>query len=89
MRTALFFAAGSLKMPYRHLFVYDGLAAVVELPLLVYAVRYVGGNWQAIMAEVSRFQGVLVAAVVIVVLAAWGYARWRRRGKGATAGESG
>lgn len=78
IRTALFFAAGSLKMPYRHLFVYDGLAALVELPLLVYGVRYVGGRWQDIMALVGRFQWVLVGAVVVLALALWGWAGWRR-----------
>ncbi|TWO71716.1 DedA family protein [Caenimonas sedimenti] len=78
VRTALFFAAGSLKMPYRHLFLYDGLAAVVELPLLVYGVRYVGGRWQEIMALVGQFQGVLVGAVVVLALLVWAAARWRR-----------
>src|SRR5215208_4642430 len=37
MRTTLFFAAGSLKMPYRYMLIYDGTAALIELPLLVYA----------------------------------------------------
>jgi membrane protein DedA with SNARE-associated domain len=78
VRTALFFAAGSLKMPYRHLFVYDGLAAIVELPLLVYGVRAVGGNWQRIMEVVGQFQGLLVAAVVVLVLGAWLVGRRRR-----------
>jgi membrane protein DedA with SNARE-associated domain len=78
VRTALFLAAGSLKMPYRHLFVYDGLAALVELPLLVYGVRYVGGNWEEILALVGRFQGVLVALVVVGLAGLWLLARWRR-----------
>ncbi len=78
VRTALFFAAGSLKMPYRHLFIYDGAAALVELPLLVYGVRYVGGRWQEIMAVVGQFQGMLVAGVVVLLLALWGWSRWRR-----------
>lgn len=43
LRSGLLFAAGSLKMPYRSLFLFDGAAALVELPLLVYAVRHVGG----------------------------------------------
>jgi membrane protein DedA with SNARE-associated domain len=78
VRTALFLAAGSLKMPYRYLFVYDGLAALVELPLLVYGVRYVGGNWEEILALVGRFQGVLVALVVVGLAGLWLLARWRR-----------
>jgi len=78
VRTALFFAAGSLKMPYRHLFIYDGAAALVELPLLVYGVRYVGGRWQEIMSVVGQFQGALVAGVAVLLLALWLFSRWRR-----------
>ena len=36
---------------------YDGAAALIELPLLVYAVRYVGGNWQQIWQSVAGAQG--------------------------------
>lgn len=78
IRTALFLAAGSLKMPYRHLFIYDGLAALVELPLLVYGVRYVGGNWEQIRALVERFQFILLPAVALAVLGLWLYARGRK-----------
>jgi membrane protein DedA with SNARE-associated domain len=71
VRTVLFLAAGSLKMPYRHLFIYDGLAAMIELPLLVYGVRYVGGRWEEILALIHRFQGVIVPAIVLLLLAVW------------------
>jgi membrane protein DedA with SNARE-associated domain len=75
IRTALFFAAGSLKLPYRHLFIYDGAAALVELPLLVYGVRYVGGNWQEILLLVEHFQNSIVIGVVVAIGAAL---LWRR-----------
>jgi membrane protein DedA with SNARE-associated domain len=67
MRTALFFAAGSLRMPYRFMLVYDGAAALVELPLLVYAVRYVGGRWQEILALIQRFQTFVVPALLVLL----------------------
>jgi membrane protein DedA with SNARE-associated domain len=67
MRTALFFAAGSLRMPYRYMLVYDGAAALVELPLLVYAVRYVGGRWQEILALIQRFQTFVVPALLVLL----------------------
>lgn len=79
IRTALFLAAGSLKMPYRHLFLYDGLAALVELPLLVYGVRYVGGRWEEILAMVQQFQGIIVPAIGVVLLGAWLYQRLKPR----------
>jgi membrane protein DedA with SNARE-associated domain len=71
VRSALYFAAGSLKMPYRHQFIFDGAAAVVELPLLVYGVRYVGGRWDEIMAVVEQFQSFLVAGILLLVLGVW------------------
>ncbi|MEN9398194.1 MAG: hypothetical protein RLZ81_2724 [Pseudomonadota bacterium] len=77
VRTALFLAAGSLKMPYRHLFIYDGVAALVELPLLVYGVRYVGGRWQEILDLFQRFQIVIVPGILLMLVAVWLY----RRGK--------
>lgn len=82
LRTPLFFAAGSLKMPYRHLFVYDGAAALVELPLLVYGVRYLGGRWQEILALVQRFQGFLLPGLVLLALGLWLCSRRRSKSAG-------
>lgn len=77
IRTALFLAAGSLKMPYRHLFVYDGLAALIELPLLVYGVRYVGGRWEEVLAMLHRFQSFIVPFVIVVPFSIWLYRRFK------------
>jgi membrane protein DedA with SNARE-associated domain len=71
VRTLLFLAAGSLKMPYRHLFIFDGLAALVQLPLLVYSVRYVGGRWEEILELLHRFQGVIIPAIIVLLLTVW------------------
>jgi membrane protein DedA with SNARE-associated domain len=78
LRTALLFAAGSLKIPYRSLFLYDGLAAAIELPLLVYAVRYIGGNWQQLLAGVQRWQGWILGVGLALVVGAWLVLRRRR-----------
>ncbi len=80
IRTPLFLVAGMSRMPYRHLFVYDGLAAAVELPLLVYGVRYVGGRWQEILAAMQQMQSYLVPAAVLVALALWLYRRRLTKG---------
>jgi membrane protein DedA with SNARE-associated domain len=83
IRTALFFAAGTLKIRYRTFFLFDGLGAAIELPLLVYGVRFVGGRWQEILAAVQRFQLVLLiglAALAVLVLA---LRSLRKRGRAA------
>lgn len=82
MRTALLFAAGSMKMPYRHLLLCDGAAGLVELPLLVLAVRLVGGRWQDILAGVERWQAVLWPAVLGLALGAALLVWLRRRRRG-------
>jgi membrane protein DedA with SNARE-associated domain len=79
MRTALLFAAGSLKTPYRQLFVYDGAAALVELPLLVYVVRSIGGRWQEIVEVLRQYQGVLLPLLLVLALGAWAWRSARRR----------
>jgi len=79
MRTALLFAAGSLKMPYRHLFLFDGAAALVELPLLVYGVRYLGGRWELILARVQAWQGIALPVIAMLVLVLSLLLWWRAR----------
>lgn len=80
LRTALIFVAGSMKIPYRHLFIFDGSAALIELPLLIWGVRYVGGRWEEILAGLQRWQGWLLPAVA-VLLVVLGVVWWRRRGR--------
>lgn len=88
IRTALFFAAGTLKIRYRTFFVYDGLAAAVELPLLVHGVRFVGGRWQEILAHVQRFQVVLLVGLGLLAALALVLRSVRRR-SGADPGRDG
>lgn len=76
IRTMLFFAAGSLKMPYRHLFVFDGIAAAIELPILVSTVRYIGGRWQEITGWFQRSADVLTVGLLVLLLVVWIVSRW-------------
>ncbi len=81
VRSALYFSAGSLKMPYRYMLIFDGAAALVELPLLVYGVRYVGGRWEDIAAALQGYQGYLAPVLLVVALIAWMLLRVRSRKK--------
>jgi membrane protein DedA with SNARE-associated domain len=83
LRTGVLFAAGSLKLRHRDLWLYDGLAGAVEIPLLVFTVRALGGHWQAVVEQLQRWQSVLlpVAIGLLLVVAAWTLVRRRRRGQ--------
>ncbi|MES2980385.1 MAG: DedA family protein [Pseudomonadota bacterium] len=78
-RSPVLLAAGSLQLPYRSLFIWDGLAACVELPLLVWGVRYLGGRWEEILDLAQRFQQVLLPVLVLVLFGVWLWRRARRR----------
>ena len=79
VRSAVYLAAGSLRLPYRQQFLYDGLARRREVPLLVFAVRYVGGNWQTLLPRSPWAQGLVLAAVVLLGAVAWAIRRRLRR----------
>ena len=81
IRTALFFAAGTLKIPYRTFFLFNGLAAAIELPLLVFGVRYVGGRWKEILPAVQQAQGWLLLGVIAIVALAVLLHRLRARAR--------
>jgi membrane protein DedA with SNARE-associated domain len=51
---------------------------VVELSLLVYAVRLVGGRWEDILAALQRWQAVLLPALALLALIA-AVVLWLRR----------
>lgn len=82
IRTPLFFAAGTLKFPYRSLWFYDTLAACIEVPLMVYAVRAVGGNWEKVVKTVHEFQsGVFALAGLVFAFFIW-FKFFKRRSAG-------
>jgi membrane protein DedA with SNARE-associated domain len=78
VRSAVYLSAGSLRLPYRQQFLFDGLAAAVELPLLVHGVRYVGGNWERLLPDSRWWPAAVVLGVVLVLGTAWA---WRRSAK--------
>jgi len=81
IRTALFFAAGTLKIPYRTFFLFNGLAAAIELPLLVFGVRYLGGRWKEILPAIQQAQGWLLLGVIAIVALALLLHRLRARAR--------
>jgi membrane protein DedA with SNARE-associated domain len=74
LRAVCFFCAGMLKVPAWKFFLYDGMAAVLSVPLLIGVAWYLGQRYpfQKIAEEAHDVQrmifGVAAAVVVIVVL---------------------
>lgn len=77
-RNTLFFVAGTLRLPYRTFFLWDGVAAALHVAVLVYGARALGWRWQSLQAPFSRADDVLTAALVLVLFALWLRGRRRR-----------
>jgi membrane protein DedA with SNARE-associated domain len=69
LRGAVFFAAGTAKVPPAQFMLVDTLAATVSLPLFIYIGYAFSSNYEAIGAMVERLRFVLLALAILAVLA--------------------
>ena len=74
LRAPIFFSAGTLHLPYRVFFFYDGVAALLSVPLIVGAVYYFGDELDRVIRIIQRVEhGILfvIIGVLSVLLAKW------------------
>jgi membrane protein DedA with SNARE-associated domain len=75
LRSTVFFASGLLHFPYRKLIVYDGAAALISVPAIVYSVYYFGDFLEYVIRLIKRVEGgiaiVIALAVGLVILKLW------------------
>lgn len=75
LRTPIFFSAGTLHLPFRVFFFYDGLAALISVPTIVYAIYFFGDHVDRVIKVIKRLQfgviGTIVVIAAIVILKTW------------------
>ncbi len=74
LRAPVFFTAGSLHLPYRVFLFYDGLAALISVPVIVGTVYYLGDYMDKVIRVIQRVEhGIVfvIAAVVLAMLGKW------------------
>lgn len=75
LRTPIFFSAGTLHLPFRVFFFYDGLAAMISVPTVVFAIFYFGNHVDKVIKVIKRLQfgvlGTILVLAAIVVLKTW------------------
>jgi membrane-associated protein len=79
MRSTVFFASGTLRMPYRASFIGNGVGALVYVALLTYGVHSLGWTWQQLQAPIDHVDNLLTGALVLALVMAWLRARRRAR----------
>ncbi len=67
-RASIFFTTGLLHMPFRNLLIYDGLAALISVPAIVYSVYYFGDLLEHVIAMIKKVEGGIVGVIILVVL---------------------
>jgi membrane protein DedA with SNARE-associated domain len=74
LRAPIFFSAGTLHLPFRVFFFYDGLAALLSVPAIIGLIYYFGDSLEWIVRMIQRAEHGLVF-VILATLAAVG-AKW-------------
>lgn len=84
LRSPLFFTAGALGVPARIFLFYDGMAALISVPAIVYSVYHFGHEMEAVIANIKRANHGVVG-VILLVSAFFGIKWWikRKRSKSA------
>jgi membrane protein DedA with SNARE-associated domain len=86
LRAPIFFCAGTLHLPFRIFLLYDGLAALISVPTIVYVVYAFGDEVDRIIDIIKHVQhGIFLAIFALLVLLGikW-YIAHRRRGNTTT-----
>jgi len=68
VRSTVFFTTGLLHLPYRNLLIYDGLAALISVPAIIYSVYYFGDLLEHVIAMIKKVEGGILAVIIAVIL---------------------
>lgn len=82
LRSTIFFASGLLHLPYRKLLIYDGGAALISVPAIVYSVYHYGDFLESVVNWIKKVEGGIVGVIVLGV-AFFAFRFWWKRRKAA------
>lgn len=68
LRAPVFFSAGTFHIPYRKLLIYDGGAALLSVPAIVYTVYAFGHELDRVVAVIKKIEGGILAVIVLAIL---------------------
>lgn len=75
LRTPIFFSAGTLHLPFRTFFFFDGLAALLSVPAIIYTVYHFGDHVDRVIKVIKKVQfgvtGTILVIIAIVVVKTW------------------
>lgn len=82
LRAPIYFSAGTLHLPYRIFFFYDGLAALLSVPAIVGLVYHYGDELDHIVRVIQGVErGVIVVIIFVAIALKWFWTRRSTQGK--------
>lgn len=66
IRSTIFFATGLLHFPYRKLLIYDGAAALISVPGIIYSVYYFGDFIEHVIKLIKKVEGGILGVIFLV-----------------------
>lgn len=79
LRTPIFFTAGTFRIPFWKMLVFDGGAAVLSVPTLVILGWAFADNFDVVRRYVKDAQIGVVVGIVVLIVAAIVFGRWRHK----------
>jgi membrane protein DedA with SNARE-associated domain len=68
LRAPIFFSAGVLHLPFRIFFAFDGFAALISVPTIIWAVYSFGDHIEKVIRWVRSTQSGIIAVIVLIGL---------------------
>jgi membrane protein DedA with SNARE-associated domain len=68
VRSTVFFSTGMLHIPFRKLLIYDGLAALISVPAIVYSIFYFGDFLEKVIRFIKKVEGGIVGVIALLIL---------------------
>ncbi|MBU6375739.1 MAG: DedA family protein [Bdellovibrionales bacterium] len=78
LRAPIFFSAGVLHLPFRVFFAFDGLAALVSVPTIVWVVYHFGDHIDRVINRIKNTQSGIITVIVVIAFI-YLLRRWRRK----------
>ncbi len=80
IRAPIYFTAGAFKMPLWKFVFFDGLAALIGTPIVVFAGYFFGDQWDALVSASHTVQMVVLGGVILfVAIFLYGHYRQKRK----------
>ena len=68
VRSTVFFVSGMLHIPYRKLLLYDGIAALISVPAIVFSVYYFGDYIEHVIRLIKKVEGGIVMVIAALAI---------------------